>query len=238
MRNASNMSTAMDEWSQIYPDHPAINYLDMSQMGSFDFTAVAPTKIGLFVPLSGNLAPVGQLIRDGFMAAYYEQPNRAETADVVVYDTHGIDIQTLYQRAFEEGVDFVVGPLLKSNMEDLAAQPSLPIPTLALNRLDSNYAPSNFFQFGLPIEDEARQIARHAMRQGQDRAFIINADASLGKRAVEAFTQEFEQMGGYIVKTANISHNQNVKAAVMAMLGADQAEKTCTRFTELPQYSD
>lgn len=233
MRNASNMSTAMDEWSQIYPEHPAIDYLDMSQMGSFDFTTVAPTKIGLFVPLSGNLAPVGQLIRDGFMAGYYEQPSRAEGADVVVYDTHGIDMQTLHQRAFEEGVDFVVGPLLKSNMEDLAAQPSLPIPTLALNRLDSNYAPSNFFQFGLPIEDEARQIARHAMRQGQDRAFIINADSSLGKRAVEAFTQEFEQMGGYIVKTANISHNQNVKAAVMTMLGADQAEK---RAQDLQSY--
>lgn len=225
MRNASNMSVAMEEWSQIYPEHPAIDYLDMSQMGSFDFTISAPTKIGLFVPLSGNLAPVGQLIRDGFMAGYYEQTMTAESTDVVVYDTHGIDMQTLYQRAFEEGVDFVVGPLLKSNMEDLAAQPSLPIPTLALNRLDSHYIPSNFFQFGLPIEDEARQIARHAMRQGQDRAFVINADSSLGKRAVEAFTQEFEQMGGYIVKVANISHNQNVKAAVMTMLGADQAEK-------------
>lgn len=225
MRNASNMSTAMEEWSQIYPEHPAINYLDMSQMGSFDFAVTSPNKIGLFVPLSGNLAPVGQLIRDGFMAGYYQQPNSAEAADVVVYDTHGIDMQTLYQQAFEEGVDFVVGPLLKSNMEELAAQQSLPIPTLALNRLDSHYAPSNFFQFGLPIEDEARQIARHAIQEGQSRAFVINADSSLGKRAVEAFTEEFEQMGGYIVKVANISHNQNVKAAVMAMLGADQAEK-------------
>ncbi|GAA4363145.1 penicillin-binding protein activator [Kangiella marina] len=225
MRNASNMSTAMEEWSHIYPEHPAIDYLDMSQMGSFDFTASAPTKIGLFVPMSGNLAPVGQLIRDGFMAGYYQQPNRFEAADVAVYDTHGIDMQTLYQRAFEEGVDFIVGPLLKQNMEELAAQPNLPIPTLALNRLDSYYAPSNFFQFGLPIEDEAKQIARHAIRQGQDRAFIINADSSLGKRAVDAFTEEFEQLGGYIVKTANIAHNQNVKAAVMTMLGADQAEK-------------
>ena len=228
MRNASNMSTAMDEWSQIYPDHPAIDYIDMSQMGSFDFTVTSPKKIGLFVPMTGKLAPVGELIRDGFMASYYEQANRAEAADVEVYDTNGIDMQTLYQNAFEDGVDFVVGPLLKSNMDDLAAQPSLPIPTLALNRLDSSYVPSNFFQFGLPIEDEARQIARHAMRQGQSRAFIISADSSLGKRAVEAFTDEFERIGGFVVKTANISHNQNVKAAVMAMLGADQAEKRAT----------
>ncbi|GAA0200349.1 penicillin-binding protein activator [Kangiella japonica] len=225
MRNAKNMATAMDEWSQIYPEHPAYDYIDISQIGSFEFTASVPQKIGLMVPMSGNLAPVGKLIRDGFMASYYEQANRSEAADVVVYDTNGIDIQTLYQNAFEDGVDFIVGPLLKPNIDNLAAQASLPIPTLALNRLDQSYLPSNFFQFGLPIEDEARQIARHAIQQGQNRAFIINADSSLGKRAVEAFTDEFQQLGGFVVKTANISHNQNVKAAVMAMLGADQAEK-------------
>lgn len=233
MRDASNMSVAMSEWSQIYPEHPAINYIDMSQIGSFDFNLSAPKKIGLFVPMSGNLAPVGRLIRDGFMAGYYEQTNRAESADVVVYDTNGIDIQTLYQNAFEDGVDFVVGPLLKSNMDALAAQPSLPIPTLALNRLDSSYVPSNFFQFGLPIEDEARQIARYAIQHQQNRAFIINADSALGKRAVTAFSDEFEQLGGFIVKTANISHNQNVKAAVMSMLGADQAKKRASELQNL-----
>lgn len=232
-RSASSMSTAMDEWSEIYPDHPAINYLDMSQIGSFDFTVSAPNKIGLFVPMSGSLSPVGHLIRDGFMAGYYEQENRAEAADVVVYDTNGIDMQTLYQQAFEDGVDFVVGPLLKSNIDDLAAQPNLPIPTLALNRLDSDYVPSNFFQFGLPIEDEARQIARHAIRNQQQRAFIINAHSSLGKRAVDAFTLEFEQLGGYVVKTSNISHNQNVKAAMMSVLGAAQAEKRASELQNL-----
>lgn len=225
MRNANNMATAMDEWSQIYPAHPAYHYIDLSEIGSFDFTASTPQKIGLMIPMSGNLAPVGKLIRDGFMASYYEQASLGEAADIVVYDTNGIDIQTLYQNAFEDGVDFIVGPLLKPNIDDLAAQASLPIPTLVLNRLEQSYMPSNFFQFGLPIEDEARQIARHAIQQGQDRAFIINADSSLGKRAVEAFTDEFEQLGGFVVKTSNISHNQNVKAAVMAMLGADQAEK-------------
>ena len=225
MRNANNMATAMDEWSQIYPDHPAYDYIDISEIGSFDFTASAPQKIGLMIPMSGNLTPVGQLIRDGFMASYYEQANLGEAVDIVVYDTNGIDIQTLYQNAFEDGVDFIVGPLLKPNIDDLAAQASLPIPTLVLNRLDHSYMPNNFFQFGLPIEDEARQIARHAIQQGQTRAFIINADSSLGKRAVEAFSDEFQQLGGFVVKTANISHNQNVKAAVMAMLGADQAEK-------------
>ncbi|WP_223669449.1 penicillin-binding protein activator [Kangiella shandongensis] len=224
-RSASSMSAAMDEWSQIYPEHPASSYIDMSQIGSIDFAVTTPQKVGLFVPITGKLAPVGQLIRDGFMSGYYQQANIAESADVVVYDTHGIDMQTLYQQAFEDGVDFIVGPLLKSNIDELVAQSNLPIPTLALNRLDSSYVPNNFFQFGLPIEDEARQIARHAIRQGQSRAFVINADTSLGKRAITAFTEEFEQMGGFIVKTANISHNQNVKAAVMAMLGADQAEK-------------
>ncbi|AOE50480.1 penicillin-binding protein activator [Kangiella sediminilitoris] len=224
-RSASSMSAAMEEWSNIYPEHPAKSYIDMSQIGSIDFAVTKPTRVGLFVPMSGKLAPVGHLIRDGFMAGYYQQSNIAESAEIVVYDTQGIDMQTLYQKAFEDGVDFIVGPLLKSNIDDLTAQPNLPIPTLALNRLDSNYVPNNFFQFGLPVEDEARQIARHAIREGQTRAFVINADQAIGKRAVEAFTNEFEQMGGYVVKTANISHNQNVKAAVMSMLGADQAEK-------------
>ena len=227
----------MKDWQELYVGHPAINYVNqqIQQLGEIDM--IAPTKVALFVPLSGRLAAVGAVIRDGFLAAHYEQGNSSpETADIVVYDSAaGDSMEALYSRAMDEGVDFVVGPLTKRNIGDIAMYRNVPIPTLALNRLENAYGPSNFYQFGLPIEDEARQIAQYAMRKNQSRAFVINADNSVGERAARAFIEEFQNLGGSIVKMADISRGQDPKSAIMGMLGADRSEKTHQRTAKLAQ---
>ncbi|NVK20995.1 MAG: penicillin-binding protein activator [Kangiellaceae bacterium] len=234
-RNPRSLSGAMKDWQELYVGHPAINYVNqqIQQLGEIDM--IAPTKVALFVPLSGRLAAVGSVIRDGFLAAHYEKGNSSsETADIVVYDSAaGDSMDTLYRRAMDEGVDFVVGPLTKRNIDDIATYRNLPIPTLALNRLENAYGPSNFYQFGLPIEDEARQIAQYAMRKNQNRAFIINADNSVGERATKAFIEEFQSLGGSIVKIADMSNGQNPKSAIMGMLGADRSEKRTSELQNL-----
>ncbi|ACV26095.1 penicillin-binding protein activator [Kangiella koreensis] len=221
------LSNAMQEWNVLYPNHPALFYINLKverEAVVVDFGA--PTKIGLFLPTSGRLATVGNVILDGFMTSFYDtQMMGSEKPEVVVYDTASEPIELLYQQALADGVEFVIGPLLKNRADDIAQYQKLPIPTLVLNRLDKAYTPSGMFQFGLPVEDEAEQIAEYAINKGQTRAFIINADKSVGARAVESFSDTFQRLGGDVVRTADLSRTPDPKIAVMQMLGADQAER-------------
>ena len=221
-----NLAQAMNNWGQEFPNHPAINYIDERSVKLGEVEMVSPRKVALFLPLSGPVAGISDVIKDGFLAAHYENRKNSELSDIVVYDTtSGDSIETLYQKALADNVDFVVGPLLKHNVEQVAFYSNLPIPTLVLNRLDSSALSDRVFQFGLPIEDESVQIADHAIRNNQTRAFIINADNSVGARAVNAFKDAYIKAGGTIIKEAEIDESQDPKEAIMRMLGADQVEK-------------
>ncbi len=225
--NPAALSTAMQEWNVLYPNHPALYYIDIEvQRETVIVDIGAPTKIALFLPTSGRLATVGNVILDGFMTSFYDtQMMGSEKPEVIVYDTASDPVELLYQQALADGVEFVIGPLLKNKADDIAQYQSLPIPTMVLNRLDNSYAPTGMFQFGLPIEDEAEQIARFAINKGQTRAFIINAHKTVGSRAVETFSDIFQRQGGTVVRSADLSRTPDPKVAVMQMLGADQAEK-------------
>lgn len=225
--NARLMAQGLQTWSAQYPNHPGIQYVstNVQQLSNAEF--IAPTKVGLIVPLTGRFSKVGASIRDGFVAAYFEKrAGRGEIPSIQVYDSaNGTGIEQIYQQAMADGVDMVVGPLLKNNIDRLTRFDTMPIPTLVLNRLDSSFAPANLYQFGLPIEDEAEQIARFAVRKNQMRAFVINANGRVGERAVESFRQTFEQEGGTVVQVATISKGQDPKVAITRLLGVDKIEQ-------------
>ncbi|WP_251358021.1 penicillin-binding protein activator [Kangiella sp. TOML190] len=234
-RNARLLSEGLSNWLQQYAGHPAISYLpsDVSQLRTADFSL--PRKVALIVPLSGRFATVGGAIRDGFLAGYFEsQKSRGELPEIQVYDSaSGQTMDQLYQQAMTDGVEMVVGPLLKNNIDQLTRYSDMQLPTLVLNRLASDFSPTNMYQFGLPVEDEAAQIARYAIRKGETRAFVINAEASVGARAVDSFVRTYEDLGGTVVQVADISRNQDPKSAITRLLGVDKTEKRSQELQNL-----
>lgn len=130
--NPAALSEAMQEWNILYPNHPALYYIDIKvERESVIVDIGAPTKIGLFLPTSGRLSTVGNVILDGFMTSFYDtQMMGSEKPEVVVYDTASDPVELLYQQALADGVEFVIGPLLKNKANDIAQYQKLPIPTL------------------------------------------------------------------------------------------------------------
>jgi outer membrane PBP1 activator LpoA protein len=104
----------------------------------------------------------------------------------------------LYQQAFNDGADFIVGPILKDNVQQLSSG-SFTIPVLALNYTDVNWSlPSHFYEYGLLPEDEAAQIADRAHEAGHSRAIIIAPKNAWGNRMVAAFTPRWQADGGSV----------------------------------------
>jgi len=178
-------------------------------------------KVTLLLPLSGSFAASGKMIRDGFLAAYYASKKYGQTNLAINFvDTNSGNIKELYNQAISRGAEFIVGPLTKSEVENIATLDPLPVPTLVLNTID-NYSTSkisNFYQFGLSSRDEAAQIAKKAWDNNLHQALIIVPDNARGRNLATTLNDAWRYLGGTVKTTVfytNItSANQNIRTAL------------------------
>ena len=216
----SSQLTALSRWRQQWPSHTAVSHPPQALQLLEQLATQRAQNVALLLPLSGPLGNAGRAIRDGFMAAYYSALDAgAPTPQVQVYDT-GLDqpFEEIYQTAVNNGAQAIVGPLDKGKVANLLATEKLPVPTLALNYAEvsgeQGRLTPDLVQFGLAIEDEARQVARQAYRQGHRQAMILAPESSWGQRGLEAFTEEWNTLGGSITESRNYRDNTNFSQLV------------------------
>ncbi|MEM6513728.1 MAG: penicillin-binding protein activator [Pseudomonadota bacterium] len=194
-------SNGLVRWRDQYPGHPAITII--SGLDEADEILLEyPRRIALLLPLSGRTASAGLAIQNGFMGAYFATAGGLDDRQTVrVYDVEGEGgAVAAYEAAVSDGAEFVVGPLLRSSVSELANGVLLPVPVLALNNLpDESMAPPGLFQFALSPEDEAVSAAERAIAEGHTRALALVPNSSWGRRVLSAFIQHFESLGGTVL---------------------------------------
>ncbi len=190
----------MDQWYQRYGEHPAapsyaINLLEESRR-----IYINPKRIALMLPLSGRLEKVSEAIQNGFLYAFYQDPEQLAELDIIDASSDPAQFNLQYEQAIQNGADFIVGPIDKELVDLLQQRESLQVPTLTLNYgNDQDEARLNLYQFGLRPEDEAVQIADYALAEGRYHALVLVPDTEWGYRLQSAFTRRFESLGGRVV---------------------------------------
>ncbi len=188
-------------WQQNNGDHPAIAILSDLELADSDLLDF-PRQIALLLPLSGSNATAGKAIQNGFFGAYVSAVAGLQGAQQVrVYDVNEIgSARRAYAEAVEDGAEFVVGPLLRRNVNDMGDEVLLPVPMLTLNYLPNNIlAAPGLYQFALAPEDEAASAARRALADGNNRALVLVPDNEWGRRVFSSFSTEFEALGGTLL---------------------------------------
>jgi outer membrane PBP1 activator LpoA protein len=204
---------------------PASNNSSVVRGAALPTSVPIAHQVALLVPLQGPLAASGQAIRNGFLAAYYQAQQEEKNAPTIsVMDTSGGNIVSLYEQAVSNGANFIVGPLTKSDVQDLANHGNLPVPTLALNTLDNPRAVANLFQFGLSPRDEAQQAAAKAWADGHRRAIIIAAAAPWAQNIAGTFSQQWQSLSGQVVANGTFSSSQDINSTVRQALGITSSE--------------
>ena len=213
-------------WRETNPGHPAMLIIDRLQLPdvlNLDY----PRQIGLLLPLSGRTAAAGHAIQNGFMGAYFSTVTGLDERQTVrVYDvTAEGGAAAAYSTAVEDGAEFVIGPLLRNNVIDLANDILVPVPVLTLNYLpDDILAPPGLYQFALAPEDEARSAAERALADGQTRAVALVPNNDWGRRVLTSFTTEFEARGGslldYRTYTPGLQDFSNTIEDLMGLSGS------------------
>jgi outer membrane PBP1 activator LpoA protein len=144
--------------------------------------------IALLLPLHSPIfGSAAEAVQQGFMAAI--NPKRL-ILPVRVYsdfDENG-SVVAVYRQAIANGAKAVVGPLTRNGVSALAAEGDIPVPTLALNTVEGQFAPNLYF-FGMAVETEARQIAQMAKQQGLRQAIIVTTHTPVSQRLQAAFEE-------------------------------------------------
>jgi len=223
----------LELWHNRFNTHPANNQLPIDMARAESARSYHPQQIAILLPETGKFSSSADQIRDGFLTALFQaSPDRRPK--IVFYDTAATDdIKALYQRAIDDGASFVVGPLSRPLVEQLSQIEYFPVPILAINRFVSDrLLADNFYQFGLPVEDEARQAANRAWQDGREKALVLMPTGAIGDRTSKAFTEEFERLGGSVQQVVHYGDSKDYSRAVQELLGVD---KSIERFNKLRQ---
>lgn len=225
LRDSRSWNAQLDNWRMRYPDHSATNSLlpDLvQQVGHFGARA---KHVAVLLPLSGSAAESAAAIRDGIMAAYYR--DSLERPELRFYDTGGNAqlLWSIYQNAVLEGAEFVIGPLLKDSIQQLAQSGDLPVPVLALNQTGNERSSLPLYQYGLAPEDEARQVAEKMISDGHRQAIALVPDTAWGSRVLAAFEQQFVSLGGEILTSAQYAPGSaDFKSPIQRTLNLDASK--------------
>jgi hypothetical protein len=186
------------------------------------------SDIAVLLPGSGPFTEVAASIKQGIIAAHYASGSSAQLhfLDVDTDPVSGLgNVTQQYQQALSLGADVVVGPLQKASVESLAALSELPVPVLALNRVDERNSRPNLFQFGLAPEDDAAAIADYARRQGYQHAVILSPRSDWGDRVASAFDNAWQQQGGNVLHQSSYDESVNdFRDTLIPLMGLDVSE--------------
>jgi len=192
----------LEQWRDAYPGHPASAALLQQIAASAPAEAPAAKlegKIALLLPLQNPAyAAAAEALRTGFMAAREVAQSEAE---VQAYPTTGNQelLAPAYRLAVQEGAQHIAGPLLREEVNALAASDLVTATTVAFNQGDSGLLPpEKLLLFGRPVEAEARQVVGICRRLGMQSATVIAADTPLAKRMAEAFVAEWKAQQGAV----------------------------------------
>jgi len=214
--SANRLFSEIQHWKESFPNHPGNAILPSPLEAIKPYLFTKPHQIGVLLPLSGPLSGPGNAIRDGILKAHTDYPITG--VEVSFYDTAKANPALLYDKAVENGADYIIGPLTKQEVAAVASLPH-PVPTLFLNET-SNQNKVNTYQFGLSLPNEARQVAARARKDGHQHALVIAPAGAWGDEIVASFAKQWQANGGDVVDQLRFSDNENLNEAVRQVLHA------------------
>ncbi|MGY6274284.1 penicillin-binding protein activator [Methylomonas sp. MgM2] len=202
----TDIDQRIQQWRLDYPKHPANAdflqaYLTAPETGVMADNAQSAEGgrefVAVLLPVSGPYAPAGNAVKAGLQAAYRLAAGAEPRPPLKFYDSAQDDISGLYQQAVSEGAQYIIGPLVKEQIQALVSYGDLSVPVLALNHIE-NLTESNLYQFGLSPIDEADALAFKAMGDGKQSAWILVPNTAQGQRIGNYLASSWQSRGGVL----------------------------------------
>lgn len=176
-------------------------------------------KIGVVLPLSGELSGFGQAVLEGLLIARDEF--KSELGEEIEFEL--VDNEENYRigsvrsieiakRLKDEGVIAVVGPLTTPSLVSTAltlSSDSILVLSPSSSAYDLPQVAANAFSLNMPSPSLSRKIARFATRELDLTSFAVLYPGNLyGHVMTESFIEEVELQGGNVMVVVSFSPSQ------------------------------
>ena len=189
--------------------------------------AYNPERIAVLLPLSGPLKTLGDAVQYGMAAAAAKQQR------TLVFIDSTKPAAELQAEVTAAQVQFVIGPLLREDIDKIQQLPDWQWPTLFLNgKGDLPVKPEQYF-FALAWEDEASQMVQVFRQRQYQHPVLIYAVNPIGQRMAQHFQSRWQQSGGQPVETYSYSSQEQLQALINKFLEAEASEERAKEINRL-----
>jgi outer membrane PBP1 activator LpoA protein len=183
------LDQAINNWQRRYPSHPASAVLPEKDA---ELLAAAPININRLVvllPQSGANQRLGDALKAGILGAL----DTSEINEATFIDEM-LSTAQINAKLNEIQPNFVIGPLLKVNIDKLTNEQALKnYPTLHLNAIEGERTSAQHYFFALNPEHEVQQALEHFLAQGYQKPMLLAPDTSAGQRLVDYFNVQWQR---------------------------------------------
>ncbi len=235
LNNPSGLKTELQQWFGINISHPIVTHTPEDVQRILDLDISTPQNVAVLLPLSGKYEMPAKLIRDGFIHAMTDDADKDPALKMTVYDTSTQSLQDIYAQLKANNTDFIIGPLIKDNVERLQDINSDNIPMLALNFPDELDKGTQVCYLTLSPEQEGAQAAKHIFETGFKYPLVLAPKGKLGERITEAFTEKWNELSNTPVASTPFGNRAELQKNVKDAFGLTDSQ---ARINQIRQISN
>ena len=212
---------AMNNWLRRYPGHPAAEVLPKKVTELVQIEPLNVNRLAVLLPQSGANERLGDALKAGVLAAL-----DGKSLEQTLFIDESLSAAEITLKLSEFNADFVIGPLLKTNIEKLTnAQTLVDYPVMHLNTFDGERISQQHFFFALSPEHEVQQALERFLTAGYQKPMLLAPNNSNGQRLVEYFNTQWQRYS-------------EVKPQIGLYSGKDDMPKTITGLLEVDQSKE
>lgn len=231
----SSVSQGLADWQLRYPMMPQLAQLPEEIKALSSTPAFNPTKIAVLLPLSGQFKTLGEAVQLGMVAALAREQQKIPTSQRQLIFIDAMQDAAALQAAVQAAqADFVVGPLLREQIDAIQQLADWQWPTLFLNsKTEQAKANPNQFYYSLAWEDEAAQMVQVFRQRQVQHPVLIYAANPIHQRMAQRFQQLWQEKTGNQPETYQYGSQDQLKTLVTDFLDTSASESRAKELSKL-----
>jgi len=215
------LDQAINNWRRRYPGHPAVAILPEQDEALADLAPVNIERLAVLLPQSGANERLGDALKAGILAGLDKQ-----TISDTVFIDENLSTQVLSEQLSQFNPDFVIGPLLKANIDKLAqAKTLIDTPTLHLNTFDGERLSLQHYFFALSPEHEVQQALEHFLAKGYQKPMLLAPNNANGQRLVDYFNIQWQRYSETKPQIGFYNDNKDMPNTITSLLEVDKSKQ-------------
>nr|WP_301003450.1 penicillin-binding protein activator [Pseudoalteromonas sp.] len=219
--NSVDLDQAINNWRRRYIGHPGSNVLKKQETYANEFTPINVKRLIVLLPQSGANKRLGDALKAGVLAALDKK-----AINETLFIDENTETEALSAKIAQLQPDFVIGPLLKVNIDKLAnTNTLLDIPTLHLNTFDGERVSLQHYFFALNPEHEVKQTLDHFLAQGYQKPMLLAPNNSNGQRLIDYFNLQWQRYSETTTQVGFYNNNKDMPNTITSLLEVDKSKE-------------